>query len=402
MTNLTISTFGDFSISFNDKTIGDKNIRSKKSCILLSYLITHRKKPVTQMKLFDVLWKDNESNNPLSALKTLLSRTRVALSELGYPDAAKLIKSSNGSYFWNNDIPVTVDIDVFEEYYNLLHQNHVPIEDKIKYAKKAIEIYKGPFLANYSSEYWVIPMSTYYHSLFIEIINTAINFLYNKNDFIDIIKLCKNAITIAPYEEDLYYHLINSQYETGNNKEAIEQYRNVESFFYNTFGVSLSDKFSELYKKINTTKNNLEFDLEKIHDDLIEKEKARGAFLCEYELFKQHFQLEIRASQRNNSSLQICLVSVVNTKGGIPPLNKLNPYIEKLENVIKSSLRASDIFARYSVSQYIIMLPDTSYENAHIVLDRIKNNCKQAINIHGVGVHLDLKNYCEASKELIK
>lgn len=402
MANLTISTFGEFSISYNNKSIGDKNIRSKKSCILLAYLITHRKNSVTQIELFDALWKENESDNPLGALKTLLSRTRTTLTELGYADSAKLIKSSNGSYFWNNDIPITVDTDVFEMYYNLLKQNDISIEDKITFSKKAIEIYKGPFLANYSSEYWVIPMSTYYHSLFIEIVDTIIDLLYKKNDFFAIVEICKNAITIAPYEEDFYYYLINSQYEIGNNKEAIEQYRNVENFFYNTFGVSLSDKFTELYKKINTTQNDLEFDLEKINDELIEKEDALGAFLCEFELFKQHFQLEIRASKRNNTSIQILLVSVVNTKGGIPPLSKLNPYIEKLENVIRTSLRASDIFARYSVSQYIIMLPNTSYENANIVLERIKNNCKKVIDFRGISIDLDLKNYSEASQELMK
>lgn len=402
MGTLNISMFGEFSISYKDKLIDEKSQHSRKSFLLLAYLIAFRKKAIPQMELFEVLWKDGESDNPINALRTLLSRTRTILSKLDYPDVSILIKASNGSYFWNNEISVALDTDIFEEHYNILKKSSISDDNKITYGKKALELYTGNFLSNYSDEYWVVPMATYYNSIFINIVNILIDLYTKKDDYLSIVELCNTALAITPYEENFYYNLINALYETGNSKGAIEQYKNAESFLYANFGVSLSSRFSALYKKICNTKNNLEFNLEKIHEDLVEKNRIFGAFMCDYELFKQQFQLEIRASQRNGYPLQVCLVSVVDSKGKIPPLTKLNNYMKSMENVIRSSLRASDIFARFSVSQYIIMLTNTTLENAKMVLGRIDINCRNNISISGVRAEFDLKNYAEVSKEMIR
>lgn len=401
MRTLNISMFGELSISYNDKIVDEKSQHSRKTFLLLAYLIAFRKKAIPQFELFEVLWKDNESDNPVNALRTLLSRTRNILSKLDYPDVNRLIKASNGSYYWNKEIPVSLDIDIFEEYYNLLKKESISDDNKITYGKKALELYKGSFLSNLSSEYWVVPMATYYNSIFINIVNILIDLYLKQDDYASIVELCNTAIALSPYQENFYYYLIDALYETGNSKDAIEQYKKAEAFMYANFGVSLSSKFSSLYKKICNTKNNLEFNLEKIHEDLVEKDKIFGAFMCDYELFKQQFQLEIRASQRNNHPLQICLVSVVDQKRNIPPLKKLNNYMSGLENVIRSSLRASDIFARYSVSQYIIMLTNTTLENAKMVLGRIDSNCRKNISVPGLRAEFDLKNYSEVSKEMI-
>ena len=84
----------------------------------------------------------------------------------------------------------------------------------------------------------------------------AIELLEKENRHIEIIDICKNAIAINPYEEDFHYNLINSLYESGSSQIAIEQYKYVEDFFYQNFGINLSEKFVTLYNKICNTKNN--------------------------------------------------------------------------------------------------------------------------------------------------
>ena len=46
--------------------------------------------------------------------------------------------------------------------------------------------------------------------------------------------------------------------------------------------------------------------------------------------------------------------------------------MDQLKVTIIDSLRLSDIFSRYSISQYILMLPTTSYETGETVLKRIE------------------------------
>ena len=54
--------------------------------------------------------------------------------------------------------------------------------------------------------------------------------------------------------------------------------------------------------------------------------------------------------------------------------------MDKLKACIFNSLRSSDIFSRYSVSQYILMLPTTSYESGERVLKRIAGEFQKSNN----------------------
>jgi len=142
------------------------------------------------------------------------------------------------------------------------------------------------------------------------------------------------------------------------------------------------------------TKNNLEFDINVIEESLLEKNQLCGGFLCEYEFFKRQFQLKKRASQRDKSSNQICLVSITDKKGNLPPQKRLNVVMTEIIDAIRLSLRASDMFSRFSVSQYVIMLADASYNNAKMVLDRIQHNCSKYAQNSDVHIKCDLKDYC--------
>ena len=55
-------------------------------------------------------------------------------------------------------------------------------------------------------------------------------------------------------------------------------------------------------------------------------------------------------------------------------MNVLNRAMEHLNGAIRNSLRCSDVYTRYSVSQYIILLPTTTYENGERVVRRILGN----------------------------
>lgn len=401
MSKIEVTFFGDFTIKYNNKEISEKSFRSKKMWTLLEYLIAFRNKSIPSLELIDVLWKEDNSENPTNALKTLLHRTRNLLSELNFDNADSPIINANGRYLWNNEIEMAIDTDIFESYYLEIKNKNLSDDEKISSAFKAIILYKGTFLSNSASEYWVIPLSTYYNSIFIEIVHILIELLYNQNRFLEIVEICRNAIAINPYEEDFYYFLINALYETGNCRAAIEHYKNVETFFYNNFGVNLSEKFISLFNKINDTKNDLEFDLGIIEDSLFEKDKISGGFFCEYEFFKKRFQLEIRAAQRNKTPVQICLVSITDERGKLPPQKKLNASVDALIDIVRCSLRSSDLFSRFSVSQFIIMLADTTYDNAKIVLNRIQNNCSKSLKVSGIKIICDLKNYCEDSNTFV-
>ena len=80
-----VNMLGGFSISIGGKTITDQNNQAKKPWSLLEYLITFRGRDIPVEELIDLFWKDEASNNPAGALKTLMFRVRKLLEPLGYP-----------------------------------------------------------------------------------------------------------------------------------------------------------------------------------------------------------------------------------------------------------------------------------------------------------------------------
>ena len=366
---IKIRMLGEFTITVGEKSISDQNNHSKKIWNLLEYLIIHRNKEVSQNELIELLWPDEGGSNPIGALKTLVHRTRALLKTLEYGEE-QLVLQRRGTYSWNSELPCIVDTDEFER----LYKEGNSTEDKTEQLKKynqAFTLYKGDFLPKTNLEAWALPITAYYHSIYLKLVHDLIHLLENTGEYRKITEICRETIFIDQYDEHLHYHLILSLYKTGNQRAAIQQYSATTDLLFSKFGVTPSDELKLLYREILKTRKDIETDLETIKSNLKEKEKQNGAFLCEYEFFKDIYRLEARAAERTGNSIYLCLITILTVSGNSPELSLLNKAMEQLKYTIMGSLRTSDIFSRYSVSQYVLMLPTTSYETGEMVLKRI-------------------------------
>jgi hypothetical protein len=113
-------------------------------------------------------------------------------------------------------------------------------------------------------------------------------------------------------------------------------------------------------------------DLSTVAEVLNEGIEERGAFFCELEVFKDIYKIEIKSKPRTGESVFLSLMTLTTSGGELPSVKLLNTYMDKLFNNIKKSLRENDVFAQYSVSQYVLMLPLTTYENGEKALARVE------------------------------
>ena len=58
---------------------------------------------------------------------------------------------------------------------------------------------------------------------------------------------------------------------------------------------------------------------------------------------------------------------------------------------IMASLRCSDVFTRYSISQYLILLPTVTIEKGEMVLKRIISNFRKLYNRKDITVEIRLQ-----------
>jgi len=373
---LYINMLGGCSLRYRDCTIDSKAIRSKRIWTLIEYLVTYRSREVTQDELIDRLYPDDRSDTPLNALKTLVHRARGVLNELHCADGKEIIRQCPGGYVWNSELPTEVDADVFESILNEASAAEEDPEAQLTLRMKAIELYKGDFLPEASADTWVVPITAYYRFLYVNAVNAVLEALAERNRWQDLVSAAQRAIAIDPYEERLYYYLILALASTDQVAAAKAQYDSLTDLLHREFGVAPSKELQALYKKVAKTGNGIENDLGVIKEQMKEESKKHGAFFCEYDFFKEVYQLEVRSAARMGKPIHLCLLSVEDRHGQTMTRRTLENVMKKLSESIKRSLRSGDVYSRYSAAQYVILLPQANYENSKMVMERIVRSYK--------------------------
>lgn len=384
-----VHTLGGFSIEAGEKVINDSSNQSKKPWALLEYLIVFQKKDISPGELIQVIWPDDPGVNPAGALKTLMFRSRKLLEPLEIPPQ-KLLVQQRGTYAWTKEYTTVLDIDEFESICTRVLNQDLPDDEALSLCFAALDLYKGDFLPKAEYESWVLPISTYYHTLYQKLIHHTIDLLTAGEEFSRITSLCRTAITIEPFDEEFRYQLVYSLYRDGHTRQALEEYNNTLDLFYSEFSISPSEHFKDLYKIIRDEEQGINLNLDHIQHSLNE-ESSGGAFYCEYPVFRDLFQLERRAIERTGDSIYLCMLTVSGLNGAIPKTAILNKAMEHLETAIRSSLRCSDVFTRYSISQYLILLPTITSEMAEMVLKRIITNFRKVYNRKDLTVEFRLQ-----------
>lgn len=368
--SLQVNMLGGFSIRLGSSVIDDNDNRSHKVWLLLAYMIYSRNRCVPQEELVQLLWGDTEnSSNPVNALKTMFHRVRTMLNQLGASAGHTLIIRSAGTYAWNPDIPFTYDVSDFE---SLCKTGAAAEEESVRLEKyqQALKLYTGDFLPKLSSEPWVVPVSTYFHNLYLQTVRQTLTLLEDHSRFQEVVALCRKAVTVEPYDEELYQHFMRGLLQTGEHRQVIKVYEDMSELLFSNFGIMPSDDTKALYREAVRTTNDREISLGTVRDQLKEPETSSGALFCDYDFFKVVYHAEARAVARSGDAVHIGLLSV-SGEGSELAKRSLDVCMNNLQMLIGASLRKGDVFSRCSISQYIIMLPMANYENSCMVMERI-------------------------------
>ncbi len=368
---IQVSLLGGRSLTYNGNTIDGRNIRSKRIWTLLEYLITYHFGCVAQDELVDLFYREDNGGTPSGALKTLVHCAREALSQLGLADGKEMSLRCVGGCGKNPDIPLEI---YTERFAGLIREAVEPEKDKDKQQwlwLAALDLYKGDFLPEASTEIWAMSIATYFHFQYMNIVKTALSDFTERGSFDDAVLIAGRAIAIAPYDEALYYNLISALEKTNRLQADRAQYENMTKLFYGEFGVTPSRELQALYKKLAKSDNGVEKDLGVDSADLCEEKVRSGAFLCEYEFFWDIFMLERSSAARDGRPVNICLISTEDKERN--PLRKKaqNDVMRKLCDYICNNLRSGDVLSRYGVSQYIVLLLISSCESCEKAIERV-------------------------------
>ena len=368
---LQVQMLGQFTLRYGDRTISDSDDRSRRVWSLLAYMLYNHGRSFAQEELIHLYWSNSEkSADPGNALKSIFHRIRTALDKLQPGLGRLLIRRKAGRYFWNNVMPLSLDIEDFEAHF---HAAEAAGDDDVRLAEyqAALALYAGDPLPRMTDEIWTIPIVAYYHSLYTRAAAGAIELLEKQERTAEAVALCRRAIHIEPYQEDLYEHLMRGLLRTGDMKGAMSVDEEMSEQLFAHFGVMPSETLRSLYRQATRTVNDRTLTMDEVCSQLEEPAPHGGAMVCEYDFFKILYRAEARSIARNGHSANICLLSVSGKDGEMLARRSLDPAMNNLQVLVQNNLRRGDAIARCSISQYIILLPQANYENSRMVADRL-------------------------------
>ena len=369
---IKINMFGNFEIMVNGQVVLRQLQHAKKTCLFLEYLILKRGQAVPHHELMDALWYETESSNPATALRTLLHRYRQLVEQSDLPELADSVLTSRGSYQWNPALNCEVDVFEFERLCQEGRQTTLRTRERIACYLKVISLYTGPLLSNSADEMWVVPKSIYYHDMFLESAFTLIELLRYEDEYEMIAQVCRKVMDVDMFDERLHLELMMALIKTGKRREALSQYYFATDLHYKQLGVQPSEEIRAVYKLIVQSDQEMEVNIENVQAVLEEEEETTGAFVCDYDIFKDIYQLQRRLIERYDSTMFLALLTVSNAyEQNFDPL-VLESLMNLLLDIARRSLRRGDTISRYSAMQHVVLLPAVTYETGTTVMERIR------------------------------
>lgn len=347
--SIKINLFDNFEILKGNEKILESLSNTRKTKLFLAYLMINRERVVTHKELFELLWSGQEYSNPGTALRTLLYRYRTLISESEYTELYESILSKRGAYQWNPDIKVSIDIYDFEDYSNIGLNEAISKDKRIDCLKKAIDLYRGPLLSEFSEEHWAVPKAVHYRDLYIMDINAYISYLKEEGKNTEVVDVLNKAIEIAGHDDLLDVELSIAKNGFGDDMKEKKYHIMLDHMG------SMSDEIDKLQRSMES-------------DDI-----ADSAFVCDFETFKDVYHLQRRLLARTGETMYVSLLTVGFADNFEPDSLDIERAMKALLDSTKKSLRCGDSICRYSDLCLAIMFPAGAYDDARKIMDRIRS-----------------------------
>lgn len=333
MGHVQINLFGSFHVERDGKSVDEQLARSPKGMLLMQYLILAPRQTAEAKTLMQVMWPEENSTSPDTALKTLISRQRALLREIS-PELAMCLVTVRGGYRWVCPPEVSVDVLEFEEMLARmkLPGGAMPSEEMLT---RMLVLYQGRLLADQQPQpAWLYNRSERLHQQFLQTVDSR---------------------------------LIEGLRQTERDTDADQQVELAARLN----SAARDEMMADYYDRIQRANRALETGLVQFKEELMRGEDNNRAIACDRRVFRSLFCLQRRGMERTGGHALL----------GILTLTELDPASEKREAALNGlvkimllNLRRGDVITRLDESTIAMFLPNADESAANIIIDRLKRS----------------------------
>ena len=235
--------------------------------------------------------------------------------------------------------------------------------------ERVLELYAGRLLPMFCNEPWVETRSLTLHVQYRIALFQVLEACKRKGENERIVKLCRRAIELDPYEERLYLEMIQALETLGRHEQALEMTRRGNAMGCLHHAVE-PERVGVVSRQARQADRNLENDISRLAEEL-SADDTPGAAYCSFENFRQIYHLQRGVQSRFGVPVYLALLTMSPAQNADPA--ETGSMMEQLGELIHKSLRQCDAMARYSENQYVLLISgNSSAENGSTPLERIK------------------------------
>lgn len=347
---------GPFYFSYKNKKVNGHSWISKRALSILMYLLLAKKRNVSAEELIDIFWEDSDLEDGKNKLYNTIYLLRRSLVKDGIPK--DIIESVSGGYTINNNYEIWTDWDYFEKKTDLMiKEKDLNLED----LEELFNLYRGDFFPSLHYEAWTEIQREKLRENYLNLIEIISNKLYILQKFRDTVNYLHRGIEYDPYRENFYLLYIKALVKLGRIAEAINSYKKCEQILKEELDVLPGQELKKEYHKIKLSRKLTD----QIEEDLIfENNDDLGAIICNVDIFKKIYNLELRHARRKKS--RFVLIKVNFRDVDLPILLSEAAY------KISLMLRSCDVICINNNKIYLL-LQDMDMMNSGIVMKRFNS-----------------------------
>lgn len=390
---IEIHMLGEFTITYNNIKFPKDRKKSKQVMQLIAYLLCFRNGMIAKTELMEILWPNQELDNPEGALRNLIYRARKELTFLSKEEgeALSLILSRSNSYAWNAEIVCDIDIDRMKELLENIDKER-DVDLLFHYCKLVFDTYGEDFLSEFSDKEWVRQSQHTIQSRLLKTVNQACRLFMESKKYEYIIDLCSYIDFRAFTDSNVHEYKLIAYSKLQQIPQAISYYHRVVDLYYSQMGIKISANIEKQYKKLLESSVKMPSDVTELEKELNEESISEGTFYCDFDVFKKFYQIYARAARRTTKARFLVLLTLHDDSGELSVQSMINEA-EILRAVILRSLRKNDVFSKCNAMQYSLIVATLKMEGCCKAMERILQRYEAKKKEACVHLDFDIKNF---------
>jgi DNA-binding SARP family transcriptional activator len=247
---LRIYLTGEVQIELGERLLRESKLGGPQGRFVLAYLVTERKRAVTQGELAEALWPDTLPASWPLALSAVVSRLRSRLTGVGLP-RSRTIANAFGCYQFSPPGEAWIDVEAALAGVDAAEGAIAVGNPQAAYGPSLIAttVLRRPFLTGHDGE-WVEGRRAILASSLVRALDCRVEALAANGELEQAITHAREVVRLEPYRESAYRRLMRMLDRKGDRAEAVRVYLECGRLLKQDLGVAPSDETEALYREI--------------------------------------------------------------------------------------------------------------------------------------------------------